>query len=98
MSAFDLYTGLGDSYHAEWGEGVTVAVAVADHADTLRSIKKMHQTWGAKGLLFGDKDRILRIAESIGFSVDRDLVVDEPDHERACAAAVDSVVHGKSSI
>ncbi|MCF7941302.1 MAG: phosphate butyryltransferase [Spirochaetia bacterium] len=75
-----------------------IAVAAAEHRETLSCLKRVTEQQIADVLLFGDREQILSIAESLGFSIPADRIIDVKDHVRACELAVKAVTLGTAGI
>ncbi len=98
MSAFDKLVGSVKEQKNREKRTCRIAVAAADHEDTLRSLKRVSEAGLAEAILIGNRNAILRIADSIGYHIDDSAIIDESDHEQACRKAVDTVVNGQADI
>lgn len=73
----------------------TVAVACADHAEILDLVQAAKRDGIADFILVGDEARIRRLTAEHGFAVDCEIV-NEPDHAKAAAKAVELVKTGRA--
>lgn len=82
------------------GSRLCVAVAAADHSDTLACVDQAVKEGIADFKLFGDVVRMRHLAESLGFSLECAGIelVDIPDHEEAAGAAADAVSQGTAHV
>lgn len=77
-----------------------IAVAAADHGDTLACVARAVHEGIADFRLFGDISRMQHLAESLGISLDvRGIeVIDIADHDAAAGAAADAVSQGSAQV
>ncbi len=80
------------------GESFSIAVAGADHEATLDAIRHANRVRKIKPLLFGDRERILRLCRLVGLWADPDCIFHCPDHQEACDQAVAAVASGRAHI
>jgi phosphate butyryltransferase len=84
-------------YRPEQNSKVTVAVAAADHLATLKSIKLASDAGIADFLLFGDTEKIHKIADLSGIDIQKFKIVHCADQkeaaDKAVSAAADRSAH-----
>lgn len=95
MNSFDMYTGGGGQFLT--GD-LTVAVAGAEHTETLLTMKQMQEHWNIRVLLFGKREAIVRTAQEAGIEFDHGSIIDCSDSFEASAAAVAAVVRREASV
>lgn len=75
-----------------------MAVAVAQDNNVLGAVVEAHRSGIARGILYGCRDKMLRLAEQEGFSLDGQEIVDIPDDLAAARAAVAAVDAGEARL
>ncbi|MGB9780737.1 phosphate butyryltransferase [Caldanaerobacter sp.] len=75
-----------------------IAVAQAADEDVLEAIKEAHEKGIVRAILVGDKEKIERIASSIGMSLKDHEIVEAKSNLDACREAVRLVNEGKADI
>lgn len=73
----------------------TLVVAAAHDAHTLEAVQAATKTLPLRSLLVGDRDRILRIAGEIGFSIDESQIIDSGSDDDCARQAVSRVRDGE---
>ncbi|MGM0431990.1 MAG: phosphate acyltransferase [Spirochaetota bacterium] len=95
MNSFDMYTGGGKQLFN--GE-LTVAVAGAEHTETLLTVKEMQERWNVHVLLFGKREAIVHTAREAGITFEPSSITDCSDALESSMAAVEAVVQQKASV
>jgi len=75
-----------------------VAVAVAQDEPVLEAIRDAKKNGIADAILVGDKDEIIKIAETIGMNIDEYEIIDEKDVNKASIETVKLVSSGKADM
>ena len=75
-----------------------LAVAVAQDADVLLSVKNATEMKIAEPILVGDKEKIIEIAKEINFDLGNIEIIHEEDGARACRIATELVSSGKAHV
>lgn len=75
-----------------------IAVAAADDADVLAALKEAESMGLARGVLVGDRDRVKAVAESVGYSLQEDQLIHEPDSGGAAARCVALIRDGAAQL
>lgn len=76
----------------------TIAVAVAQDEEVLNAVKDAKDLGLADAILVGDKEEIVKAAESCGIDVGTFEIIDEKDKTEACKKAVSLISEGKADI
>ncbi len=80
-----------------WQPGRIAVVAAHDEA-VLASLKPVYEQGLVLPILIGDKEKIFRIADEIGFNVDSLNIIKEIDNRSSADLAVNLVVSGEADI
>ena len=80
------------------GQKKVIALAGADQEEGLKCLKEASRLGLVKPLLIGEKKRILRFCRSLKFSLRGIDIVDESDHTKATAKAVELCREGHADI
>lgn len=75
-----------------------VAVAVAQDEPVLEAIRDAKKNGIADAILVGDKEEIIKIAETIGMNVDEYEIIDEKDVNKAAIETVKLVSSGRADM
>lgn len=75
-----------------------VAVAVAQDEPVLEAIRDAKKNGIADAILVGDKEEIVKIAETIGMNIDEYEIIDEKDVNKASIETVKLVSSGKADM
>lgn len=75
-----------------------VAVAVAQDEPVLEAIRDAKKNGIADAILVGDKDEIIKIAETIGMNIDEYEIIDEKDVNKASIETVKLVSSGRADM
>lgn len=75
-----------------------VAVAVAQDEPVLEAIRDAKKNGIADAILVGDKEEIIKIAETIGMNIDEYEIIDEKDVNKASIETVKLVSSGKADM
>lgn len=75
-----------------------IAIAAAHDDNVLSSIKEVHEKEYVEPILIGDKEKILRIADEIGFDISKTTIIKETDDSRSARLAVDMINSNEADI
>ena len=77
---------------------VDIAVAAADDPDVLEALKQAEEMDLARGLLVGDGEKVRAVADSVGYSVQADRLIQEAEPSAAAARCVAFVREGRAQL
>lgn len=98
MSEFDRLIGASKDPLDRQKKRPVIAIADADHEDTLKCLQTIAERRIADALLIGRIDRIERRAEELGIDLSGFRLLDAADEQKACLLAVESVVSGEAQV
>ncbi len=94
MKAFDTYIGSGKVLNGS----NCVAVAGADHVETLKCIREMRESWNSSVLLFGNAERIRTLSDSLGLELESGSIIDVSDEQSACLLSAAAAARGDANV
>lgn len=94
MRSFDDIIGLEDIQRSKR----VIAVAGAEHVDTLRCISRIEREGIARGLLIGEPGAVMAAAEEAGYAPEPSQIIAADDEQQKSSLAVEAVNSGRAHI